>query len=687
MGDTTVLDLPLVGEPDIENRLGSFMGIKRTESGTVRGPFVDKLAPNLQMYLYGTLLPGQAHVVNKIQGTIHAFTELATKTPPIATLKVLTVTDGGMVVQTYSGELAAQQAQSAMAQGQPPAPPSSDQTAILDASTVTKYMQSVLDTKLVKAGVDQWFRWIVRDTQVAGWQISLIDWDDDKCEPILWRIPVQQWYPDPTCEDVDKWMYCGLDWPVDAQRAKRMFPALTLAIDEAAQRTIQYKPGAMGYSNAYVAPTLASPYVTLSYFWFRDHEAKMSLQEGIDNGILELRTAAHQNDSGGDVSEGGVDAGDSDIEKGLQPPIQNNIQSTDSGSMGGMQSPGSMGEPEGPTSIFHLESGKQVSEAHDLWPIKLTMRRCVSVSSGADVVVENIENPAWDIPVVINYNIGIPNRPFGQGEPERLLSAQQDKTDVHGAMVNHATQYGAPTVIADKSAKDELPEQGITQYSQIAGRILFVDSLATNFKASELFTIVDPPAMPPAVPLVDDKLDKIFDDVSGYSPALQGQAPSDNPSGKLVESLQTAGAAATGYKLEYLETMYRRMCMLVLHYMLDRMQPEDYFRVNRTFSVDVIPQIVQIAKEMEWDVEVEVAGAASKAQRDAAVRQDFQLGIIDRETAQERLQYDVATIKMREQQQQLQALGAVPGASQQPESSLNGPPNAASSPQGPPANG
>lgn len=700
MGDTTVLDLPLIGDPDIDGRLATFLGIKRTEAASVRAPYINQLDPNLSLYLYGTLFPGQDHVINKVQGTIHAFSVLATKTPPVLTLKVLTVTDGGEVVLTKMGEDAEAQynlqMQVAAQQGQPVQPfqPNPDQQAILDSSTVTEYMQSILDSKMSDAGQDEWYRDVVRITQINGWAVSQVIWDDILCHPVLEQIPLQQWYIDPTASNPSKWQYVGVDWPMDAQEAKRILKDVegaVEAIDEAAMRTIQQKPGAQGYSNVYQQPTLASPFVTMSIWYFRNHEAKMSLQDGINNGILEIRTEAHDEDeSEPNATGGGTDAGDSggggiggsntDVDRHERDGAQSTLLDRS-----GVDMPD---KPPPSPRVFHIARNTAIHEGHELWPMQLLTRRVVSVASGADVVIENSK---WksEIPVVINYNINVPFRPFGQGEPQRLASPQTDTNSIEAALVTNAIQYGAPTVVTDKSAKDELAELSVTTYSQMSGRIFSVDVQASGAKsAADLFTVIPPPTMPPALLQMAQRLDTVFDDASGYSAAQQGQAPTDNASGKLVDALQTAGMAATEFKLQYLETMMRRTGMICLNLCIDNMEPEDYFAVNRTFSLDVIEtKIIPYVKSVKWDVKADIAGGGARATKEAAVRQDFQLGIIDRETAQEKLQYDVATIKMREQQQQM-AAGAVPGAQpQQPNGSFNGAPQAASNPQGLPASG
>lgn len=696
--DDTILDLPLVGEPDIDGRLSNFCNQIRTESAQVRGNYTGVHPDNLALYLYGTLDQGQPHVVNKIQGAVHAFCQLASKTPPTGTPMSMTIQDGGEVVLTLMGEMAQAKfnaqphpTQLAIA-GQPPAAPPQfvpqpEDQAILDTSTVLDWWKSIMDAKMVAGGYVKWFRRVVRASQIYGWQISLVDWDNARCQPIFRAIPALQWYQDPMDEDPDQWMYLALDWPVDAQYAKKKYPDLAAKIDEAAQRGIYFAGGNAGYSQVYQGMTLARPFVTLSTFWFRDHETKMTLQDGINAGILEIRPL------GGPADDAQPDDGMGGSEpSGPTNPGDGNGQGSDSGLAGQNESfanasvandvPAGRQEPPPGDGVFLVATGKQVTEADEEWPMKLVIRRCVQI---VNEVVENVENPAWDIQAVINYNINIPDRSFGQGEPQRMKSPQQDKNSVNGAMVIHATQYGAPTVVTDKSSKDELAQAGVTTYSSMAGRILSVDIQATGQKASDLFTILNPPPLPPAVPLVDDKLDKVFEDVSGYSAVQQGETPTANASGALVDSLQSAGQAATAEKLNYLQTMVQRAYMLVDYYCLHRMKTEDYLRINRTFSASVVEgKILPLLQNM--DRSYEITDPSAKESRKAGARADFASGLIDEETACEILEYDYATVKMRKQQNS-NTPGAVPGATQQPGGSFNGTPNAAQRSQGAPAYG
>lgn len=663
--DSTVIDLPLVGESvpnplsgqpeyDPNGELAAFLNDLRKEASLSRDPYVAPHEACQLLYLYGSLNPNQPHRFNKVQGMVQTFVQLATQTPPQATLTPAVVTDGGPPIPTATGEV-----------------------RFLDCATITQFFQPILDLKLQLGRAKQFYRTMAEKSAIFGWYDALYDWDPLLKLPILRPIPALQWYKDPTEEETKDLHYVGLDWPIDAEEAKRLYPMIAEAIDAAASTEVATTDGATTFSGVYEDTDYARPIVTLSIWWLRNHEAQMTDQEAILTGLVEARqvpdetAAMPQGETDGDVpgSDGGVTDGAAAEGPGRDPAVEEAAKAdgdVESPSQGDSAAagPGNTELPDGAVlpplreALFLKETGEEVTPLSPNWPRKRVIRQCVQLMGK---VVDDRICDHWDIPVISNYNVRIPGRPFGQGEPIRVAEIQADKNTVHSSLVDHARWFKGSSAVLPKSMKDELPDGGKNFFIEPNKSYYLDDDLIRQW-GDKVVNLIKPPELSASVVTVDDKLDAAFDDVAGRPDALKGKPPTENSSGRLFEQSFAAGATTTAFRFSYLEEMWYRVARLTFHSLL-KLPPEDLYAINKTYPPEVVPLILEYARAMEWDISVKIESEATRQAKRAEVFAHWQAGLIDPQTAIEELGYDKKTVLQR-MNMQMQAQAAVAGATQ-----------------------
>ena len=620
MADSSVIDLPWVGDPLDYGApfLSSYLNRLRTEALMMRGNFTGDLQTCLNLYLEGAETPGQPHVINKVQGMINSFVQRAIANMPMVTIKPVTVKDGGPVVMT-TGQKA----------------------VILDSTALSDWMNDNWKALWKKGRGAQFYKAMAFYGKLFGWQNTLLDWDFVEKSWLWYVIPALQWYLDPLNEEIDKANYIGLDWPVDAEWAKRTWaqdrPKLAEAIDQAAARVVKQTPASTGYSDVFVNEVYARPIVTMSIWWIRNREMAMAPDEAMGHGVV----------------------GTPDGEFSMT------------------------GDNGKPMKVWPASgTGDKRKDEHPNWPRKLVTSYTIQIENQI-VVDEELDGP---VPVVANFNVRIPNRPYGQSDCLRVRTLQTDRNSVHASQVKHVGWFKGPTFVMPKSIRSELGE-GFRNFGMEPNKTYWMEDLAyqkaMQLSNGKLFQVYEAAAMPPALMDMGHELDTNFDVAGGRPDVSQGNAPTKNSSGVLVESLMSAANSTSDFTFQYLEEMMERTAKIILHYCLTRLSPQDLANLNRTYDLQTTTMILQAVQNMEWDIEI--TSGSAKYQKEAQVRQDLQAGIIDMQTARELLGYDNDTIEMRRQQMamnQQAAAGAVPGAGNGSEGRQLQSPGAASNPSG-----
>lgn len=653
--------VPPIGAPDPNNQLSFIVNELVLESTGVRDPYLDALPSNLNQYLHGRSGgPSLEHsTLNKTQPGIHAFVHMAIKNPPVVSIVAACVGDQPDFYLSapapgvdYTQPLNPGAVMALISAG------TLDDVAVrVDMDCVTEFYQSVFDVQWERARVDQFLRDNVLNTQIDGWQFSLYEWDDIDQKHLLSNPPPQQWFADPTESDVGKMAYLGFDWPMDATLAKRKYPQLTQAIDDAASYEVYLAGNAQNYSHVYTDPVYKRGIVTVRTMWLRNQACPLTPEDAVGRGIVQQVKVPDQqqmllgsgDDAGGDWNAAAQDPGD----QGSGDDAGSSSQ------VGADLSAGAGPSPPMRDAYIHAETGEEVTPEHGSWPHKYCLRRTMSI---LNKTVDDAVASTWDMPVLRNVNVPTPRRPYGQGEPERIRSQQDDLNSVHDSTVVHAKRFKSPAIVGDLSIKEQLPEKFKDAY-QDPGTLWWAD-FSTLAPGTQAFQVFNPPPLSQSVLTVKNDLITAMDISSGYANELQGQGA--DLSGSAIAQRQAAASDTAGFRFLYFNETVWRLSRLMHYSHVTRMTVESLMRINRKYPAHIVAAIRAKAQDAEWDCKVQASADAGrmKAEKDAQTLEWLKAGVIDMETARDLLNLDHSRIEQRinQQQRKQQAQAAVAGA-------------------------
>jgi hypothetical protein len=670
------IQVPPIGAPDDHGTLAFVCNGLIQESMGVRDEFLQNLQPCTDQYLWGRPEGRDEHqsTFNKTQTEIHSFVDLAIKNIPVVSVDPSCVGDqpDHYLVDPVDGVDISQPVPDQMLANLPPGA-----TIAVDIGLVTDYLQSVFDIQWERSRTNQFLRDNVLFTQIEGTQFSTYEWDDQDQRHILANPPTQQMYPDPTCSDIKDMAYFGYDAIIDANLAKRMYPELETAINDTASESIYLAQNAVNYSSLYTDPIYKRGIVTMRKVWMRNQQCLLSADEAVSKGIVDRRQVPDasqpatllQKIVGGAKKLLGLGGNNESIaqdQEGVagEPADHGQPADPDDGLPAGVPGAGAgqVNQQVTREALVHRETGEEISPLHPDWPTKLCNRVVTMIW---DRVVGDRVCETWDFPIVRNVNTPYPRRPFGQGEPTRIESEQRDLNSLHSAQIKNALLFRAPTMIGDLSVKELFPDQFKNAFMQ-PDKIYWAD--LSGLDGQPPLQIINPPPMPPSVPQTKAELVKAMDITGGYAEVSQGSA--QDLSGTAIAQLQNAATSTASFRFLYFEETVYRLSRLMLHSIVTRMDTPSLMRINRKYPAHIVDAIRQRAQGIEWNVKVEVSSNAGqvKAQKDAQTMQLFQAGLLDEESACDRLGLDFDQIQQRKQrinQQQQGAQAAVAGVQPQ----------------------
>jgi hypothetical protein len=258
------------------------------------------------------------------------------------------------------------------------------------------------------------------------------------------------------------------------------------------------------------------------------------------------------------------------------------------------------------------------------------------------------------------------------------VSLQEADSRTLTSLVAHSDFYRAPTATMSESTYAMLAEQYGDGFNVQAGMIFVIDDDIYQKSGGKVQTINDPPQTPPALVEVHNIVGAALTKASGNAEVLEGRAQTQVKSGRAIELLQSAAASQIGFKSQRTGDMVYRLARLMLYCLVNRLDVDDLARVVGRYDRHILEVIYERAQRIEWDVDVTIASGAGGviAQKNAETRSDYQLGLISKETAREKLKIDHKietdrTNKELTEQAQLQAQLAPPapaaaGGEQQP---------------------
>jgi hypothetical protein len=323
--------------------------------------------------------------------------------------------------------------------------------------------------------------------------------------------------------------------------------------------------------------------------------------------------------------------------------------------------------------LFLPGSDAEVDPTHPAWPTRLCIRQIIEI---LNYVVEDIECPHWDIPLLHNVCIPVPAKPYGIGEPFRLQKLQIAMSRIVDSMVQHVEYNKYPLVSMPESVYEAVKAKYGTARIKPGETLPIPDDLWLAYSGNVDKATASQPLSPASVEL-QDLLGRKMTEQSGHTEALRGISSGAQESGKKVDLLQQAASTMIGFKAKRTQDVIERLTRLMLYCLVNHAPIETITRIVSKYPPEVMPLIMERAQSLEWDVDVKVEAAMGQAV--AAKKQEaiqlFQLGLISKQTCQERLGVDVQQEQdrlaqdqaaMMQQQAQAAILQGQPGGAAKP---------------------
>jgi hypothetical protein len=244
------------------------------------------------------------------------------------------------------------------------------------------------------------------------------------------------------------------------------------------------------------------------------------------------------------------------------------------------------------------------------------------------------------------------------------------------SMVQHVEYNKYPLVSMPESVYEAVKAKYGTARIKPGETLPIPDDLWLAYSGNVDKATASQPLSPASVEL-QDLLGRKMTEQSGHTEALRGISSGAQESGKKVDLLQQAASTMIGFKAKRTQDVIERLTRLMLYCLVNHAPIETITRIVSKYPPEVMPLIMERAQSLEWDVDVKVEAAMGQAV--AAKKQEaiqlFQLGLISKQTCQERLGVDVQQEQdrlaqdqaaMMQQQAQAAILQGQPGGAAKP---------------------
>lgn len=569
--------------------------------------------------------------------------------------------------------------------------------AIDDASTAD-FFQTVYDKHWELACLDQTLDSFVYWLNIDGYVGWLYEFDPAPAPgkvplPRLRKLSVSTLYLDPMFEEVREANNTGFDVVLDMSEGEAQYPDLAPFIRANARTGEPQRVDANTQFGQAADRNFQRPVVTLRIYYLRNQPIPLTVDEALTGQHVTGQAVAIKPEAPADeqaeTSIPGGMGGDGDEPDGrLAEPVDDRP----SGAAVPLDGAGETSPvaavatriayllPDGTETAPPGEDGRP----GDGWPTRRGIRQVIAI--GGDVegrIVEDRECPHWEFPIVHGRNIPVPGKPYGEGEPIRLLKLQRANSGLATSMVNCARNFASPLQVLPKSVADKHKQDYGIAYAE-PGTVLIIEDDVLMQLNGKIDFIIPPPQLPAALVQLQPLLGQWIDRLSGYNDASRGILPSPGASGKTVELLQQGSNAMASFKAKGLRYAVWWLSRLMLHNEVHHMTVDELCLLVRKYAPHIVAEFQRRGQTMDFDVKVEVAAhGMARQQKQQEARENRAAGLISLETAHDALGIDHKTERRRmqaeaEEQAQIQAeaqanaMAARAGAAAQPQQGAAG---------------
>lgn len=629
---------------------------------------------NLRVYEVGDIDGTTPVYANDIQNAVIAITDRQSREPVLSTIEPVAVGDKPTVFWVGSQTAAMQMGidpvyvigaiDPATGQQHEP-PPLPDQFveqippemlendrlfAPVNGELIADFYQALFDHTWERSRLDQWFRSNILQTNIAGWQFALYEFDHPTKTVAMTELSVHQVRMDPTVSTLEKAAYAGVWLLVDQNWAMRKYPKLAGQIDPSTGKNIIEQESRLG--NPLPGSSSTNPLselmsvnfrrkmLVMQIWWFRNQYIKLTPDQAVSAGHVVQTQVPIQQEASDAIPTGQepiyTEQGqDQEEGKGQAGQVSGEIREDPT-----TQDAGTGDVPIIPTrpAFIHAESGEEIDPAHKDWPTRLGLGRMVVINNH---IAEWVEEDGKDIQLVHNVCIPIPRKPWGIGEPYRLLNMQRAYNRVWGAMVDHCDWNAHPPALISETMHAKTMD--IYKDARVRpGATMIIDDATFNAHGGKVDVIQALPEMGDYLPLTEQRMSQKISESSGNNDVLQGRAPAGQAkSGKAIELLQTAGESTISMKAQNSGDMVYRLDQMILHDIARSYSVEDAMKIVKRYPPQVIRFMLSMGPEIEMRFSVSIAGGgAVSQQKRLRDQQDLGVGAISLETYRDRNNID-----------------------------------------------
>lgn len=529
-------------------------------------------------------------------------------------------------------------------EGNPALPPGAirpEWVVEMDDKLVADVYQTIFDVYLERSDFEEWTEQNLLDSGVQGWAWALFEYDDNADRFLLTHLPVTQVYVDPTARGIADAAYAMVDIPLDADRAKTAYPHLADQISEWARMgTPNPFDGNTQWGDAYDRD-FRRLMVQFRLCWLRNQLVPMTKDEAVALGLVQ-EVAPY--------GEGQVPPVLGAVEPGA-PAGADGAGDDGGGGADGLLLAAQRGQPAADAPVdgqcVLVATGQPVApgDVAGGWPTRLGIRQITQIGQE---VVDDRECPFQDIPLLLNVNIPMPGqRPFGMGEPYRLLSIQKAESQQLTSMVEHCAYFSHPTTFLSQTSADLLAKETGRAFVSPGDTITMPDQMFESAMKAGFVGVVPAPAMSTAVPQVFEMTKALLEDISGHTDVMQGRSQAGDAAAK-VETLQAQASGLMRFKGRRTGYMLKRLARLGVHELVRRLTVDDMLRIVSKYKRAIVERVRERGQSIEWNVKVTVsAGAGQKMQNAQLATMYLNAGVIGRRSFSDRVGLDYQTEKQR----------------------------------------
>jgi hypothetical protein len=622
----------IIGVPGESEKAVSFLSRLAYESRQASETAEAEAVENLEIYTYGkSPKPSDNEVIsNHIRDAVDAVVDAQTKEAPQVQLVPVETGDEGDIYRTdipTSAPIPPDVAQ-AMAQtqvvgvdpatGQPIQQPGADPGLFVQITdkTVSDFYQQQLDVYWSRGRFDQAFRRITLKNNIYGYMLPVFEWRSDVKKPKLHdNISLLQTYADSTVVSIEEAQFAGVDWWLDAGQAKAMFPKLAAQIDEWSSTGYPKRPDTSTILGFNVDRYFQRNNVILRVFWLRDQPCPMQPEQAVASGQVEQRAVldaqTNPNSGGSDSDEAGNMAGMPDDGAASGQVASDMGQMVGSEGTPAEYQPGDVGNGStaapapAPTRVgfFFPGDDEEIDPDHPAWPTRTCIRQLTQVGNE---IVEDIECPYWDMPVVHTVAGFIPNTLYGQGLPQRLKSMQYGRNRALSNMVEHTDLFAHPIEIYPQSTWDQLPAKYKVQGARKSGMQCVVPDQIYQQAGGKIMVSQPPEPIPVSLVQLQELLKGELSDRSSNPEVLQGKPPGNVHGWQAIQLLSQNAQSRFGFAVQWSADMVWRVAKLLLHALVDNLEVSDLMQVSRQYPAHIVAAIKQRASQIDWDIDVTI---------------------------------------------------------------------------------